>query len=278
MNYIRTYLNGIHYRRRTPRTHKPTSSYSGNHLTPDGVTEERSRVTLNAENCSSDGGRGEFDSKEPRFNDTGSNNSDDHCNTDSDCFNSDSNCSNGGCDHGDDVNDYSNGDNDGSDDYGDYDNTGSDDGSDDLGHGDGNCSSEEHCDINKNEDDEVQFDSMMFQPIYDNASISLCAALRAIMVFKSSHNLSFSCIGSLLQHLQLLCPVGNKLPHSVYSIKKFLKMFSSTSIKHHYCSSCEEELCDRQQKCNKVTCKYFEPNTLIRFDAINSIKRIMASK
>ena len=48
--------------------------------------------------------------------------------------------------------------------------------------GDGNCSSEEHCDINRNEDDEVQFDSMMFQPIYDNASISLCAALCANMV------------------------------------------------------------------------------------------------
>ena len=170
------------------------------------------------------------------------------------------------------------GDNDGSGDYGDYDNTGSDDGSDDLGHGDGNCSCEEHCDINKNEDDEVQFDSMMFQPIYDNASISLCVALCAIMVFKRSNNLSFSCIASLLQLLQLLCPVGNKLPHSVYSIKKFFKMFSSTSTKRCYCSNCEEELCDRQQKCNKVTCKYFEPNTLIRFNAINSIKIIMACK
>ena len=44
------------------------------------------------------------------------------------------------------------------------------------------------------------------------------------------------------------------------------------------CSNCEEELCDRQQKCNKVTCKYFERNTFIHFDAINSIKRIMTSK
>ena len=64
---------------------------------------------------------------------------------------------------------------------------------------------------------------MMFEPIYENAPISLCGAFCAIMEFKRSCNMSFSCIDRLLQLLQLFCPPSNSLPHSVYAIRKFFE-------------------------------------------------------
>ena len=145
-----------------------------------------------------------------------------------------------------------------------------------------NCSiSKDYADISgedSDEEDSEQIDPQMFTPIYDNASISVCGAICAIMEFKRSCRLSFSCIAKLLQLLQLLCPASNCLPQSVYAIKKFFRKFSSLSTIRQFCSNCEEELSSVQPKCDKVLCKKFEANSLISFSTINAIKRIMKSK
>ena len=145
-----------------------------------------------------------------------------------------------------------------------------------------NCSiSKDYADISgedSDEEDSEQIDPQMFTPIYDNASISVCGAICAIMEFKRSCRLSFSCIAKLLQLLQLLCPASNCLPQSVYAIKKFFRKFSSPSTIRRFCSNCEEELSSVQPKCDKVLCKKFEANSFISFSTINAIKRIMKSK
>ena len=145
-----------------------------------------------------------------------------------------------------------------------------------------NCSiSKDYADISGEDSDEKdseEIDPQMFTPIYDNASISVCGAICAIMEFKRSCRLSFSCIAKLLQLLQLLCPASNCLPQSVYAIKKFFRRFSSPSTIRRFCSNCEEELSSVQPKCDKVLCKKFEANSLISFSTINAIKRIMKSK
>ena len=119
---------------------------------------------------------------------------------------------------------------------------------------------------------------MMFEPIYENAPISLCGAFCAIMEFKRSCNLSFSCIDRFYSFFS-----SSVLQVTVYHIQcmlseSFFRKYSTTNAKRRFCSNCEQEFSDVQQKCDKVACKNFEPNTFISFNVFNAIKRIMKSK
>ena len=58
-------------------------------------------------------------------------------------------------------------------------------------------------------DDELDVDSSMFEPLYENASITVCGAYCAIMKFKCACRLPFTTIAMLLNILNLLCPPDN---------------------------------------------------------------------
>ena len=84
-------------------------------------------------------------------------------------------------------------------------------------------------------------------PLYKGAAISVCATYCAIMEFASSTLLPYSAIEKLLQLLQLLCPPDNRLPTSIYKLKRFFRMFTQEYKKCEFCSCCGEELpCDHR--------------------------------
>ena len=66
----------------------------------------------------------------------------------------------------------------------------------------------------ESEGDEDNETDVQFDAEYENASITLCGAFCAIMEFKRSCSLSFSCVDKLLDLLQLFCPPVNTLPRT----------------------------------------------------------------
>ena len=144
-------------------------------------------------------------------------------------------------------------------------NCGSDSDRDDCG--------SDHSDI---EDSDQEVDENMFEPIYDGANITVCGAYCAIMEFKRVCRLPFTAIAMLLQLLQLLCPAANKLPRSVYVLKKFFQKHSSPHIKQTFCSECHLEM--DQGKCTNSDCQGKEADYLISLKPDRSIRMIVVSK
>ncbi len=72
--------------------------------------------------------------------------------------------------------------------------------------------------------------------------MTVCGALCAIMQFKSKCHFSFSTIVQLLQLLHLLCPVENKLPRSVYILRKFFNQFVAKMKRKQYCAKCHKAI------------------------------------
>ena len=139
----------------------------------------------------------------------------------------------------------------------------------------------EYSDDSENSDfdaDESMEVDDMFEPLYDGANITVCGAYCAIMEFKRVCRLPFSAIFMLLKLLQLLCPSGNKLPQSVYLLKKFFQKHSSQHKKRLYCPECNTELRGNQQKCTNAGCQGKEPNYLITMKPDRTIKNILRSK
>ena len=126
-------------------------------------------------------------------------------------------------------------------------------------------------------EDESFYLHNLFEPIYENASITLCGAYCAIMEFKRACQLPFSTIAMLLELLQLLCPSNNILPLTVYALKKFFCKASESSCTEllHFCACCGVQLQKEQKTCVKATCRKSEPSTLVNFDINRPIKRIL---
>ena len=115
----------------------------------------------------------------------------------------------------------------------------------------------------------------MFEPLFDNASITVCGAYCAIMEFKRACRLPFTTIDMLLKLLQLLCPPNNHLPQSIYKFKTFFEKFSSSHQKQQFCSDCKTEFRENQSKCDNLSCRHVEPSTLISFNGdIPSVLKI----
>lgn len=87
-------------------------------------------------------------------------------------------------------------------------------------------------------EDDAVIDEKMFEPIYKDATITVCGAYCAIMEFKRSCRLPFTTIPMLLQLLQMICPGENSLPKSVYMFKKFFREQSSSYKRHQFCANC----------------------------------------
>ena len=114
----------------------------------------------------------------------------------------------------------------------------------------------------------------MFEPIYEGARITVCGAYCAIMEFKRVCRLHFTAIAMFLQILQLLCPAGNKLPRTVFILKKFFQKYSSKSRKMRFCGSCNQKLRSSQRKCSNPDCQS-EPSTLIILRPDKAIRRVL---
>ena len=63
----------------------------------------------------------------------------------------------------------------------------------------------------------------------------------AIMEFCLHNGLTYKAIDDLLKLLQIICASPNKLPRSIFVLKKFFDQFTSMNYEHHrICSSCKE--------------------------------------
>ncbi len=115
----------------------------------------------------------------------------------------------------------------------------------------------------------------MFQPIYENAKVTVCGAYCAIMKFKALSGCSFTTLGYLLQLLQLFCPSGNRLPKSVYMLRKFFKQFSASKSRQQYCSYCGTKVvgCCHNSKCPKG-----DPDCFISIDTAKQFQSILSRK
>ena len=117
----------------------------------------------------------------------------------------------------------------------------------------------------------------MFEPLYEGARITVCGAYCAIMELKRVCRLPFTAIAMLLQILQLLCSADNKLPRTVYVLKKFFQKYSSKSTKMRFCGSCNRKVTNSQQKCRNLDCQS-QPSTLIILRPDKAIRRVLTSK
>jgi len=194
----------------------------------------------------------------------------DHGNCDSDIDHGNSDSDNGMWDdHGDCnsddgmLDDHSNSDVHGNSDHGSSNDANSDSESDQGSSDQGQC------------DEDIEIDEKMFEPIYDGASITVCGAYCAIMEFKRACRLPFTAIAMLLQLLQLLCPPANKLPRSVYVLKKFFQRYSSPHTTQRYCPECRTEL--ERKQCTNAGCQGKETDYLITLTPDRSIQTIVAS-
>ncbi len=109
----------------------------------------------------------------------------------------------------------------------------------------------------------------MFEPLYHGAKITVCGAFCAIMHFKCISGCSFSAVVQLLQLLQLLCPMDNKLPRSIYVLRKFFNQFGAKKNCTQYCPSCHDEV---NGYCPKSQCPKLEPDSFIQVDTSKQFK------
>ena len=116
-------------------------------------------------------------------------------------------------------------------------------------------------------------DQDFFNPIYPGATITLCAALCAIMQFATSNRLSYTAIGQLLQLLQLVCPNNNNLPTSFYHFRSFFKKFASQHQQTKVCGECE--LPSQQCQCTEENKKL---GHLVSLSILKPLRTILSSK
>lgn len=237
------------------------SSYSSNH------------GHSNSNHDDSNSYHGDSDSNS---NSTRSKSNSDHSDSNSDHGDSDSDRSDSNTDHNDSDSDHS-----------DYNSDHSDSDSplhdDSYSNHNDDSDSESACDSSHLDrdfaipDENMEIDEKMFEPLYDGASITVCGAYCAIMEFKRVCRLPFTAIAMLLQLLQLLCPPANKLPRSIYVLKRFFHKYSSPHTTQRFCPECRTELEVNQRKCTNFGCRGKEIDYLITLKPDRSIQTIVAS-
>ena len=123
-------------------------------------------------------------------------------------------------------------------------------------------------------EDDIELDECLFEPIYENASITVSGAFCAIMELKRKCRLPFTTIQKLLDLLQLLCPPNNKLPQSNHILKTFFKKLSIPLKRRR--ATCDTEFQADQTCCS--SCVQKEPNTLITLNSKRAITRVLKIK
>lgn len=117
----------------------------------------------------------------------------------------------------------------------------------------------------------------MFLPLFAGANITICGAYCAIMNLKSKCRLPFSTLDQLLIMLQLLCPSDNKLPRTVYKLRKFFGLFEFGKRQVSYCSNCHEEM---EGRCHNQACSssYHEPDVFMQMNITKQLRMILSRK
>lgn len=117
----------------------------------------------------------------------------------------------------------------------------------------------------------------MFEPLYQDSTITTCGAYFSIMHFANQNKLSYTAINDLLALLQLFCPEPNNIPSSFYRFKKFFKQFSSDYTKKKYCLDCETEF--EGSSCSTEDCRGSgEKGYLVQIPIEKSLQAIISSK
>ncbi len=147
--------------------------------------------------------------------------------------------------------------------------------SDDREEMDDSESDNDEWDSAESSEDDVYNLEGMFEPIYESAKVTVCGAYCAIMKFKALSGCSFTTLGYLLQLLQLLCPSGNRLPKSVYMLRKFFKQFSASQSRQQYCSYCGAKVIGR---CPNSDCPKGDPDCFISIDTAKQFQCILSRK
>ena len=106
-------------------------------------------------------------------------------------------------------------------------------------------------------------DPHLFSPLYPGASISLCAAMCAIMQFCIANKLSFTAIGELLKLLAVLLPSLNLLPRTFYKFRNFFQKFNPIHSHIQVCTKCQRSTddtcsCDDRTTENKAHIVHLE--------------------
>ena len=104
---------------------------------------------------------------------------------------------------------------------------------------------------------------------------SVGAACIAIMEFKRTCKLPFTAIVALLQLVQLLCPVGNKLPTSKHQLLKFFDVAQQSHQRYDYCRTCSTKL-HGKKRCPNKSCLKAEPNSLIEISPDESFQKVIS--
>ena len=73
------------------------------------------------------------------------------------------------------------------------------------------------------------------KPLYEDAKITLCGAICAIMKYSTTNKLTYKAISDLLKLLDALLPTQNLLPKSFYKFRKFFQQFS---LQHEHTTLC----------------------------------------
>ena len=77
----------------------------------------------------------------------------------------------------------------------------------------------------------------LFEPLYSGSKFILWSFC-SIMQFCMMHKLSYTAIGELLKLLQVLCPIPNQLPTTVFKLKKKFNQFIMSYNYSNLCSNC----------------------------------------
>lgn len=110
------------------------------------------------------------------------------------------------------------------------------------------------------------------EPVYSGSTLTVGAAVCAIMEFCIRNNLTYKAIDELLKLLQILCVSPNRLPKSVFILKKFFNHFNSTEYSHYeMCSNCKE-------KCEVCVCNKPSKGVLVHISIDKPLKAIVSRK
>ena len=120
------------------------------------------------------------------------------------------------------------------------------------------------------------------EPLYTCSHVSKASICVFLMLLTLQFNLTGECVGVLLLLLKTVLPKENKIPNSLYSLKKYLnKLFNIEAPNvHQYCSICKSFLrrtdkrCKRR-KCVKQSCKV---KTFITMDLKKQLRKILSGK
>jgi len=106
------------------------------------------------------------------------------------------------------------------------------------------------CDSSEEEDADLPADYA--ESFHEGSDVTVGKAVMLVMQFSIDNHLTYKATGELLKLLQVLCVTPNRLPKSVYLLKKFFQTFKRSEYNHNkVCSNCSKD--ESNCSCNDPT-------------------------